>query len=146
MQARSNRFPSRRSPVLGTHGMVATSQPLAALAGLRALQAGGNAADAAITMAVTLNVVEPHATGAGGDAFALVRWANDGKVRAMNGSGRAPAARRASTSAPQTAQGRRPRLGRRGCTRAAYVGGGRASTLASMRAALAPRSEVRSPG
>jgi len=85
------RFPSRRSPVLATHGMVATSQPLAAMAGLQMLQAGGTAADAAVATAIALTVVEPMSTGAGGDAFALVRWANDGQVRALNGSGRAPA-------------------------------------------------------
>ena len=85
-------FPSRRSPVLATNGMVATSHPLAAMAGLRTLQSGGNAADAAIVTAIALTVVEPFSTGAGGDAFALVRWADDGLVRAMNGSGRAPAA------------------------------------------------------
>jgi len=87
-----SRFRSHRSPVLARHGIVATSQPLAAQAGLRVLQAGGNAADAAVVTAIVLNVVEPASTGAGGDAFALVRWANEGKVRALNGSGRAPAA------------------------------------------------------
>lgn len=85
-------FPSRRSPILATNGIVATSHPLAAIAGLRTLQAGGNAADAAVVTAITLSVVEPFSTGAGGDAFALVRWANDGKVSAMNGSGHSPAA------------------------------------------------------
>jgi len=84
-------FPSRRSPILATNGMVATSHPLAAMAGLRTLQAGGNAADAAVVTAITLSVVEPFSTGAGGDAFALVRWADDGKVSAMNGSGHSPA-------------------------------------------------------
>jgi gamma-glutamyltranspeptidase/glutathione hydrolase len=52
-------FPSRRSNVLARHGMVATSQPLAAMAGLRMLIDGGNAADAAVTIASMLNVVEP---------------------------------------------------------------------------------------
>jgi gamma-glutamyltranspeptidase/glutathione hydrolase len=85
-------FPSRRSGVLARHGMVATSQPLAAMAGLRVLMAGGNAADAAVTVAAMLNVVEPMSTGIGGDCFALVFQAKTGEVTALNGSGRAPAA------------------------------------------------------
>jgi gamma-glutamyltranspeptidase/glutathione hydrolase len=85
-------FPSRRSAVLARHGLVATSQPLAAMAGLRALLAGGNAADAAVTVAAMLNVVEPMSTGIGGDCFALIFEARTGQVTALNGSGRAPAA------------------------------------------------------
>ncbi len=85
-------FDSRRSTVLARNGMVATSQPLAAMAGLRILMDGGNAVDAAIASAAVLNVVEPVSTGMGGDMFALV-WDNQDKtVRAINGSGRAPAA------------------------------------------------------
>ncbi len=83
-------YPSRRSVVTGFGGAVATSQPLAAQAGLRVLMQGGNAADAAIAAASTLNVVEPMSTGLGGDAFALVYWAQDRKVYALNASGRAP--------------------------------------------------------
>jgi gamma-glutamyltranspeptidase/glutathione hydrolase len=85
-------FSSRRSPVLARHGMVATSQPLAAMAGLRVLMEGGNAADAAVTTAAMLNVVEPMSTGIGGDCFALIYEADSGQVRALNGSGRAPQA------------------------------------------------------
>ncbi|MCH8297027.1 MAG: gamma-glutamyltransferase [Chloroflexi bacterium] len=85
-------FDSRRSTVLATNGMVATSQPLAAVTGLRILMEGGNAVDAAIAAAAALNVVEPGSTGVGGDMFALV-WDNQEKsVRALNGSGRAPGA------------------------------------------------------
>jgi gamma-glutamyltranspeptidase/glutathione hydrolase len=85
-------FDSRRSTVLATNGMVATSQPLAAMAGLRVLIDGGNAVDAAIASAAVLNVVEPVSTGVGGDMFALV-WNNKEKtVRAINGSGRSPEA------------------------------------------------------
>lgn len=93
MVAQPKTFPSRRSPVLATRGMVATSQPLAALEGLRVLMAGGNAADAAVTVAAMLGVVEPMSTGVGGDCFALVHWASrSGETAALNGSGRAPAA------------------------------------------------------
>ncbi len=85
-------FPSRRSGVLARHGMVATSQPLAAVAGLRVLIEGGNAADSAVTVAAMLNVVEPMSTGVGGDCFALIFEAATGEVTALNGSGRAPKA------------------------------------------------------
>ena len=85
-------FDSRRSTVLGKNGMVATSQPLAAVAGLRMMLQGGNAVDAAVAAAAVLNVVEPVSAGVGGDMFALVWNNNEKKVRAINGSGRAPAA------------------------------------------------------
>lgn len=85
-------FASRRSPVYGRRGMVATSQPLAVAAGLEALAAGGNAADAAVATAAALNVTEPTSTGIGGDCFALYYEAATGVVTALNGSGRAPAA------------------------------------------------------
>ena len=86
----SNQFPSRRPVVMGFGGAVATSQPLAAQAGLRILMEGGNAADAAVATAAVLNVVEPMSTGMGGDAFALIYWAKDRRVYALNASGRAP--------------------------------------------------------
>ena len=70
--------------------MVATSQPLATRAGLRALESGGNAIDAALAAAAVLCVVEPMSTGVGGDLFALV-W-RDGELTGLNSSGRAPAA------------------------------------------------------
>ena len=85
-------FRSRRSNVLAAQGMVATSQPLAAQAGLDILRAGGNAADAAVCVAAMLNVVEPISTGIGGDCFALYWHAATRKVTALNGSGRAPRA------------------------------------------------------
>ena len=86
------RHASRRSVVASTGGMVATSQPLAAQAGLRMLLAGGNAADAAVATAAVLSVVEPMMTGIGGDLFALVYDAGERRVHALNGSGPAPAA------------------------------------------------------
>lgn len=85
-------FHSRRSPVYATHGVVATSQPLATAAGLEILMQGGNAADAAVAAAAALNVTEPTSTGLGGDMFALYYDAQTGQVSALNGSGCAPAA------------------------------------------------------
>ncbi len=84
-------FNGRRSPVYGSGGMVATSQPLAVSAGLKILAGGGNAADAAIATAAALNVTEPTSTGLGGDCFALYFEASSGQISALNGSGRAPA-------------------------------------------------------
>lgn len=83
-------FPSRRSNVIAHNGLVATSQPLAAQAGLSVLQAGGNALDAALATVATLCVVEPCSTGIGGDAFALIWWAKDKKLYGLNASGPAP--------------------------------------------------------
>jgi gamma-glutamyltranspeptidase/glutathione hydrolase len=85
-------FSSRRSSVMGRGGMVATSQPLAVTAGLEILAKGGNAADAAVATAAALNVTEPTSTGIGGDCFALFYEARTKQLRALNGSGRAPAA------------------------------------------------------
>jgi gamma-glutamyltranspeptidase / glutathione hydrolase len=79
-----------RSEVLARHGMVATSQPLAAQAGLDILKKGGNAADAAIATAAMLGVVEPYSAGLGGDSFALYWSAKDRKLYGLNGSGWAP--------------------------------------------------------
>ncbi|CAM3959945.1 gamma-glutamyltransferase family protein [Alicyclobacillus pomorum] len=83
-------FPSRRMTVYARNGMVATSQPLAAQAGLDNLKQGGNAVDAAIATAAALTVVEPTSNGIGGDAFALV-W-TDGRLHGLNASGPAPQA------------------------------------------------------
>ena len=84
----SYKYPSRRNVVYGQKGMVATSQPLAAQAGLEILKKGGNAIDAAIAAAACLTVVEPTSCGIGGDAFAQV-WSN-GKLYGLNSSGPAP--------------------------------------------------------
>lgn len=83
---------SRRSVVLARNGVVCTSQPLASQAGLEILRRGGNAIDAVVTAAAVLGVVEPYNTGVGGDCFALVWAAQDERLYALNGSGRAPAA------------------------------------------------------
>ena len=84
-------FPSRRSVVHSTNGIVACTQPLAAEAGQRILRAGGNAADAAVAVAAALNMTEPSSTGIGGDMFCLFFDATTKKVHALNGSGRAAA-------------------------------------------------------
>lgn len=101
------KFVSRRSPVLGRRGMVATSQPLAVQAGLEVLGQGGTAADGAVAAAAALSVTEPTSTGLGGDAFALFYEASSGRVTALNGSGRAP---RGLTLELLTAQGFRREL------------------------------------
>ena len=88
----SRQFNSRRSNVMGRNGMVATSQPLAAQAGLEILRAGGNAIDAAIATVATLGVVEPAMTGVGGDAFALIWSAAEQRLFGLNASGPAPQA------------------------------------------------------
>jgi gamma-glutamyltranspeptidase/glutathione hydrolase len=81
-----------RSEVLARHGMVATSQPLAAQAGLDILKQGGNAVDAAVATAAELALMEPESTGLGGDLFAQVYMAGEGKLYGLNASGWAPGA------------------------------------------------------
>src|SRR5436305_11144606 len=83
---------STRSVVMGRNGMIATSQPLASAAGLKVLQDGGNAIDAAITAAAVLSVVEPTMNGVGGDLFAIVYDAKTKQLHALNASGRSGAA------------------------------------------------------
>jgi gamma-glutamyltranspeptidase/glutathione hydrolase len=78
-----------RLPTIAADAMVATSHPLATRAGVRALEAGGNAVDAALAAAAMLTVCEPPHNGVGGDAFAIL-WL-DGELHGLNGSGRAPA-------------------------------------------------------
>ena len=81
-----------RSIVVARNGMVASSHPLASLAGLDMLRAGGSAMDAAVAMATVLGVVEPMSIGLGGDAWFLYYEAKTGEVYAFNGSGRSPKA------------------------------------------------------
>jgi gamma-glutamyltranspeptidase/glutathione hydrolase len=83
------RFAFGRPPAVAANGMVATSQPLATRAGLRMLERGGNAADAAIAAAAVLCVTEPMSTGIGGDCFAQV-W-RDGRLEGLDSAGPAPA-------------------------------------------------------
>jgi gamma-glutamyltranspeptidase/glutathione hydrolase len=75
---------------MARNGVVSTSQPLAAQAGLRILQQGGNAIDAAIATAAVLNVVEPESAGIGGDMFAIVYLAKEHRLIGINASGWAP--------------------------------------------------------
>jgi gamma-glutamyltranspeptidase/glutathione hydrolase len=80
-----------RSEVLARHGIVATSDPLAAQAGLDVLRQGGNAIDAAVAAGAMLDVTSQNDTGIGGDLFALVWSAKDKKLYALNSGGWAPA-------------------------------------------------------
>ena len=110
-----------RSEVLARHGIVATSDPLAAEAGLEILRNGGNAIDAAVATASVLDVTSQNDTGIGGDLFAIVWSAKDKKLYALN-SGRLGARRldaavlhratRSRRASPTTASTRRPCLAR----------------------------------
>ena len=82
-------YPSRRRLLFGCGGAVASSQPLAVSAGMKMLQQGGNAVDAAVAMAAALVVVEPTSNGLGSDAFAIV--AEGERVFGLNASGPSPA-------------------------------------------------------
>jgi len=79
-----------RSVVYATHGMAATSQPLATQVALDVLKAGGSAVDAAIAANATLGLMEPTGNGIGGDLFAMVWDPKSGKLHGYNGSGRSP--------------------------------------------------------
>jgi gamma-glutamyltranspeptidase/glutathione hydrolase len=89
-QRREWKSAAQRSVLMGTHGMVAASQPLATLAGYKMLLKGGNAVDAVVAMVSVLSAVEPHSVGLGGDAFALIYLAREKRLIGMNASGRAP--------------------------------------------------------
>ena len=88
---RPARFPHQsRSAVVARHGIVATSQPLAAQVGLDVLKAGGNAADAAIAANAMIGLVEPMSCGIGGDLFVIYWDAQAKKLYGLNASGRSP--------------------------------------------------------
>jgi gamma-glutamyltranspeptidase/glutathione hydrolase len=90
------RYAPARASVFASRAMVATSQATATVAGLRMLERGGNAVDAAIAAAAVLGVTEPMSTGMGGDLFAIVH--RDGEVVGLDGAGPAPVAIQASDS------------------------------------------------
>ena len=79
-----------RSEVIAEHGMACTSQPLATQVALDILKAGGNAIDAAIAANAVLGLVEPISNGIGGDLFAIVWDAKNGRLHGLNASGRSP--------------------------------------------------------
>src|SRR4051812_11970388 len=81
--------PTYRAPVYCERGAVATPHYLASLAGVKVLQEGGNAVDAAIAANAVVSVAWPHMCGVGGDLFMLVYWAKTGDVFGLNASGRA---------------------------------------------------------
>ena len=83
---------SHRPLIMGRRGAVASNHPLATQAGLLALQAGGNAVDAAVAVAATLAVVEPFMSGLGGDGFYHVHMRRTGESLVFNGTGPAPRA------------------------------------------------------
>ncbi|HEU5208368.1 MAG TPA: gamma-glutamyltransferase [Longimicrobiales bacterium] len=87
----SEPFRQNRADVSGRSGAVVAGHPLAAAAGYQVLRRGGNAVDAAVTMAAVLAVVRPHMNGVGGDAFALFYEASTRRITGLNGSGRAGA-------------------------------------------------------
>ena len=76
---------------MGTHGMVAAEHPLEAMAGMKVLEAGGNAIDAAVAVFYMTTVVEQHQAGLGGDGFILAYIAKEDRVIFINGTGPAPA-------------------------------------------------------
>ena len=84
------RYAAHRPVVMGRNGMVCAGHPLAAQAGIRILQTGGNAFDAAIATAAALGVVEPLMSGIGGDGFIMAYRAEDDSLRVCNGTGAAP--------------------------------------------------------
>ena len=90
-----NLGPTTRPIMMGARGMVASAHPLATLAGVRTLQAGGNAVDAAVAVAAALNVCEPFMSGVGGDGYMLVHTARDNTLRALDYVGRSPYAAKA---------------------------------------------------
>lgn len=91
LQMSSNRT-SHRPEVPGPNGLVTAGHPLAAMAGLRTLMAGGNAIDASVAVLATLNVVRPQMSGAGGNGFLTYFEQNTGEMYSLSATGAAPMA------------------------------------------------------
>lgn len=102
MTASTQRAQVHRPVVMGSHGMVVSGHPLASQAGLRILLEGGNAFDAAVATAATLNVVEPYMSGLAGLGVLLCYPAREKRVRVLNFSGRAPYAATPDRYNPET--------------------------------------------
>jgi len=85
-------FGATRPVILGTHGVTASGNYLATVAGIRIMEQGGNAVDAGVAMVLAQNVLEPESCGFGGEVPILVYSAKDGKVHAISGQGVAPRA------------------------------------------------------
>ena len=99
---------AHRPAVAGTNGLVTAGHPLASMAGMRILLQGGTAADAAVAVLATLNLVEPMMSGAGGNGFMTIYEADSGQVYSLNATGAAPAALDASeVTAEDLARGMR---------------------------------------
>ncbi len=90
-----------RPVIMGRNGMVCSGHPLASQAGIRVLQQGGNAVDAAVAVATALGVVEPHSSGIGGDGFIMIYWRATHKVEVVNATGPAPFAATRDKYLPQ---------------------------------------------
>ncbi len=91
-----------RPSVPGVHGLVTAGHPLAAMAGLRILMKGGNAVDAAVAVATTLNMMEPQMNGIGGNGFMTVFDKKSGKVYSLSMAGAAPKGIKAAEMTPET--------------------------------------------
>src|SRR5262245_51893981 len=101
-QDNANRNSASR-PAVGKQGMISSANPLATRAGLEILEAGGNAFDAAVAVAATLNVVEPMMSGMGGFGVTLLYDAEKGVTRCLDASGRFPVATNADVFRAPTA-------------------------------------------
>lgn len=100
------KYPQSNRPVaVGVNGMVASAHPLASMAGLDVLKEGGNAFDAVVATAATLNVVEPYMSGVGGIGVAIANVARENRVRTLDFSGRMPNAAEPSVFTDETKAG-----------------------------------------
>src|SRR5262245_18175108 len=101
--ANTGSFTAHRAIAVGMQGMVASAHPLASLAGIRVLLAGGNAVDPAAATAALLNVAEPYMSGAAGVGMMLLHLAATGETKTLNFSGCAPMAAQPEVFATRSA-------------------------------------------